>query len=236
MTSIVDNVRTAVMFILNKDNNGYLTPSEFNTFARLAQIEIFEDIYNNLNNWKSKKNTYGNVRRSNSGIGDVAKHVMEDVEAFLTTANLSFSGGRFIKPADVYSLIDVVYNGISVEKISGHVITTLGSSSMVAPTVYYPGYVESGDGITVYPTTINSGVSAYYVRVPVDPNWTYYTDPFGSPVFDINNPQYRDFELPKEFEPELILRVLAKAGITLRESDVITVVNSEEAKNLQKEQ
>lgn len=224
------------MFLLNKDNNGYLTPSEFNTFARLAQIEIFEDTYNNVNEWKSKKNTYGNVRRSNSGIGDVAKHVIEDIEAFVATSNLTFGSGVFSKPEDVYSLLDVVYNGTSVEKISGHNITTLSASSLVAPSIYYPGYVESGSSITIYPSSITSGVSAIYVRVPSDPNWTYYTDPFGNPVFDVNNAQYNDFELPKEFEPELILRVLAKAGVTLREADIVNVVNTEEAKNMQKEQ
>jgi hypothetical protein len=34
----------------------------------------------------------------------------------------------------------------------------------------------------------------------------------------------------------LVLRILAKAGVTLREADIINVVNSEEAKNAQKEQ
>lgn len=236
LRNMINDVRNAVMFILNKDNNGYLTPSEFNTFARLAQIEIFEDTYKSVNDWKTKRNTYGNTRRSHSGLGDVAKHAIEDIEAFISTANLTFSGGVFAKPSDVYTMIDVVYSGLSVEKLQNSNLAMLSASNLTSPSEYFPGYAERGSSIVVLPDTIQSGVSIVYVRAPVDPNWTYYTDPFGNPVFDVNNAQYRDFELPKEFEPELILRILAKAGVTLREADIINVVNSEEAKNFQKEQ
>lgn len=232
---MINDVRNAVMFILNKDNNGYLTPSEFNSFARLAQIEVFEDVFNNVNDWKVKRNTFGNARKSNSGIGDVAKHTIEDIEAFITTANLSFSGGRFLKPDNVYTMIDVNHGGNSVEKISSHIIATLNNTTLAGPSTAFPGYVETGETLTVYPTTIQSGVSAVYVRVPEDPNWTYYTDALGNPIFDKNNAKFKDFELPKEFEPELILRILIKAGVTLREADIVSVVNSEEVKNLQKE-
>ena len=232
---MINEVRNAVMFILNKDNNGYLTPSEFNSFARLAQIEIFEDTFHKVNEWNSKRNVRGNVRQSHSGIADIAKHVTEDIEFFVKVQAMTYNAGVFEKPNDIYSMVDVIYSNNSVEKVSNHNITTLNMSSLTAPSIYYPAYVERGDSVTVYPSTITSGVSAMYVRLPEDPNWTYYTDPFGSPVFDVNNSGYKDFELSKEYEPELVLRILSKAGITLREADIINIVNAEEAKNAQKD-
>jgi len=30
------------MAVLNKDNNGYVTPEEFNLFAKQEQLEVFE--------------------------------------------------------------------------------------------------------------------------------------------------------------------------------------------------
>lgn len=221
------------MFILNKDNNGYLTPAEFNAFARLSQLEVFEDLYQKVNDWYTKRNN----RRSNSGIADVTKHVTEDLEAFVKTANLTLdAGSTFDLPTDIYTLIDVLYTNKSIEKVSNHKITLLNNSNLTAPSVYHPAYVERETKVTVYPDTITSGVSAIYVRLPEDPNWTYYTDLQGNPVWDQNNPNYKDFELGKEYEKELVLRILAKAGVTLREADIINVVNGEEAKNAQKEQ
>jgi hypothetical protein len=230
---MINEVRNTVMFILNKDNNGYLTPAEFNAFARLSQLEVFEDLYQKVNDWYTKRNN----RRSNSGVADVTKHVTEDLEAFVKVSNLTLdAGSTFNLPTDTYSLVDVLYSSKSIEKVSNHKITLLNNSNLTAPTTYYPAYVDRETKVTVYPDTITSGVSAIYVRLPEDPKWTYYTDPQGSPVFDINNPDYKDFELGKEYEKELVLRILAKAGVTLREPDVINVVNGEEAKNAQKEQ
>jgi hypothetical protein len=230
---MINEVRNTVMFILNKDNNGYLTPAEFNAFARLSQLEVFEDLYQKVNDWYTKRNN----RRSNSGIADVTKHVTEDLEGFVKSANLTLdAGSTFTLPTDIYSLVDVLYSSKSVEKVSNHKITLLNNSNLTAPTTYYPAYVERETKVTVYPTTITAGVSAIYVRLPEDPNWTYYTDTAGNPVFDINNTGYQDFDLSKEYEKELVLRILAKAGVTLREADIVNVVNGEEAKNAQKEQ
>ena len=232
LRNMINEVRDTVMFILNKDNNGYLTPAEFNAFARLSQLEVFEDLYQKVNDWYSKRNN----RTSNSGIADITKHVTEDLEAFVKTSNLTLdSGSTFTIPTDTYSLIDVIYANKSVEKVSNHKITLLNNSNLTAPTIYYPAYVDRETKVTLYPDTITSGVSAIYIKLPEDPNWTYYTDSSGNPVFDINNANYQDFELTKEYEKELVLRILAKAGVTLRESAIINVVNAEEARNEQKD-
>lgn len=221
------------MFILNKDNNGYLTPAEFNSFARLSQLEVFEDLYHKVNNWYTKRN----VRKSNSGIADIAKHVTEDLETFVKSSSLTLdSGSTFTLPTDIYSLIDVIYSNKSIEKVPNHKMLLLNNSNLTAPTVYMPAYVERETKVTVYPDTITSGVTALYVRLPEDPKWTYYTDTNNNPVFDSSNPGYQDFELPKEYESELVLRILSKAGVTLREADIINVTNSEEAKTAQKQQ
>ena len=229
---MINEVRNTVMFILNKDNNGYLTPSEFNAFARLSQLEVFEDLFQKVNAWNTRRNN----RTSNSGVADVAKNLAEDLDTFVKTATLTLdTGSTFNLPTDVYGLVDVIYSNKSVEKVSNHRITLLNNSNLTAPSTYFPAYVDRETKVTLYPTTIVTGVSAIYIHLPSDPNWTYYTDPNGNPIFDINNPSYQDFELPKIYQRELVLRILAKAGVTLREADIINVVNTEEAKNQQKE-
>ena len=37
----INNVRNVVMFLLNKNNYGYISPEEFNTYCNLAQLDMF---------------------------------------------------------------------------------------------------------------------------------------------------------------------------------------------------
>ena len=48
----IDTVYQRVLAILNKENRGYLTPQEFNLFANQAQLEIFEQYFFDLNQYK----------------------------------------------------------------------------------------------------------------------------------------------------------------------------------------
>ena len=57
---MIDDVRRTVLNIVNKDNRGYITPDEFNTFARMAQNEIFEQYMYSYTNEIVKQNNLEN--------------------------------------------------------------------------------------------------------------------------------------------------------------------------------
>ena len=46
---MINSVRNAVLSILNKNNYGYLSPSDFNLFAANSQMEIFEEYFSSYN-------------------------------------------------------------------------------------------------------------------------------------------------------------------------------------------
>ena len=46
--SIINSVRETVLSVLNKNNYGYITPSDFNLYAKQAQLDIFEDYFYHL--------------------------------------------------------------------------------------------------------------------------------------------------------------------------------------------
>lgn len=70
--------------------------------------------------------------------------------------------------------------------------------------------------------------------MPLDPKWTYYTDPStGSPLFDISNAMYQDFELSKDHFVELTNKILKLAGITIREDDLVAAIQKQETLNAQ---
>ena len=42
---MINPVRKTVLSILNKNNYGYITPDDFNLYAKQAQLDIFDDYF-----------------------------------------------------------------------------------------------------------------------------------------------------------------------------------------------
>ena len=76
---MINTVRNTVMAIINKDNNGYITPDEFNLFAKQAQLEIFEQYFYDYTNWVNKRN----ARLANDGYSDIQKQISENLDTSL---------------------------------------------------------------------------------------------------------------------------------------------------------
>ena len=107
----------------------------------------------------------------------------------------------------------------------------------MGPTTAFPLYVERGNNIAVYPTTINGAtdITAYYIRNPKDPKWTWVQLTSGGPVFDASAADYQDFELPLSDEPDLVMKILQYAGLSIREADIVNFATSQEAQETQSE-
>ena len=45
----VNTVYRTVLLLLNKEQRGYMTPTEFNSIANQVQLEIFEQYFSDLN-------------------------------------------------------------------------------------------------------------------------------------------------------------------------------------------
>ena len=48
----VDTVYQRVLALANKEQRGYITPQEFNLFAHQAQMDIFEQYFYDLNQFR----------------------------------------------------------------------------------------------------------------------------------------------------------------------------------------
>lgn len=233
---MINSVRQTVLSVLNKNNYGYISPSDFNLFAKQAQLEIFDGYFKELNQVINAEN----ARMSGTDYADLNKGVREAIDIFSRTADLSLVANNTFRvptPAttgDDYFLINkVLANGVEAERVTHGKITLLNSSLLTAPSVQYPAYTLEGDLLTMYPNTIDTqgDVSAQYIRYPRDPQWTYSVLTGGEPVFNQSLSDYQDFELPIEDEPRLVYRILQMAGMSIREGDVYQYANAEEAQN-----
>jgi hypothetical protein len=228
---MINSVRATVMSAANKNNFGYITPEDFNLFAKQAQMSIFEDYFYQYNLWIIKQN----ARQSGSGYSDIVKNIENVIDGFSTISTLTnvSTTSNFNIPADCYYLNSLRYGTKEIDKVTADKILYLNSSNLTSPSVLYPAYVLNDSLATVYPTTISSGVSLQYIRYPRDPKWTYINIVAGEPVFDQSASDYQDFELPLSDEPLLVSKILEFAGLSIREADVNTFGNLEENKNQQ---
>jgi hypothetical protein len=243
---MINDVRNIVLSILNKENRGYVTPMEFNLYAKQAQLDIFENytfLYSNAINKQ-------NARMHGEGYSDIPKNIGEVIDSFSERSVLSYNPttGYYIVPDDYYFLEKLLYNNNKeIEKVSHRKINYLINSNLTAPTTAYPVYTLENDGILVYPNSIippniifpitpGTQVTAQYIRYPKDPNWTYSSINNGDPVFNSSVSGYQDFELPNSDFANLVVKILYYSGVQIREADVAQAAKSEEIQDAQQKQ
>ena len=98
---MINSVRNTVLSILNKNNYGYISPSDFNLFALQAQMEIFEEYFSSYNKSINMENSH----ISGTDYADIRKNLEEVMEIFSVTNYL----GQYKK--NVFYLPSMVTTG-----------------------------------------------------------------------------------------------------------------------------
>ena len=156
--SIINTVRATVLSIANKNNFGYITPNDFNLYAKQAQLDIFEDYFYQYNSWLVKQN----ARVSGSGYADIVKGLVEVLDYFsLTKSLISSNGYDFTLPEDYYLINKINYypnlrTSGSVTGGSGSTLISTGStfiSDGVKPTDLLANITNSGEILNVLAVT-----------------------------------------------------------------------------------
>jgi hypothetical protein len=224
----INKVYRVVLAILNKEQRGYLTPDQFNRLGRQAQLDLFEKSFYDYNRALIKENRIG----SSSEYGDIAGNIQEKIDVFAKSATLTFTTGVAAEPNDLYRTVLITINGdTEVEPVKKTELAYLNSSKLTAPTASYPVYYSEGENIKIFPTSISSA-KMEYLKTPADPIWGYtssggaYTYASGSST---------DFELHPSEESALVTKILAYAGVILKDPTVIQVAAQEEANKFTKE-
>ena len=82
---MINSVRNTVLSVLNKNNYGYISPSDFNLFAANAQMQIFEEYFDSYN----KVINAENARMAGTDYADLKQPMSETIETFLRTDYLT---------------------------------------------------------------------------------------------------------------------------------------------------
>ena len=232
----INKVYRVVLAILNKEQRGYLTPDQFNRLGRQAQLDLFEKSFYDYNRALIKENRIG----SSSEYGDIAGNIQEKIDVFAKSATLTFTTGIAAEPNDLYRTILLTVNGdTEVEPVKKTELAYLNSSKLTAPSASYPVYYSEGENVKIFPTTITSA-NIDYIKIPLDPIWGYTSS---GGAYTYNSEAYdeeagtgsRDFELHPSEESLLVTKILAYAGVVLKDPTVIQVAAQEEANKFTKE-
>jgi len=245
---MINSVRNTVMFLLNKDNRGYLAPSEYDYFAKQAQLEIFEGYFADY----SRAVTAQNNRKKSLSYGDSVMHIQNKIDIFSKNAVLEYTdvapasvGGEddfFSLPSDFYKLINLTYGGKVVQEVSKHKFEMILDSNLTAPSTSFPVYKREGNKFFARPLSIyytgttpqgaETPLKMNYIKKPVDPHWGY-TTVGGDPIYNADSST--DFEIPPSDETELVIKIAQYAGLNIREKDVVEVAAQMENLDFQKE-
>jgi hypothetical protein len=234
---MINSVRNTVLSVINKNNYGYITPADFNLYAKQAQMELYEEYYSTYNKIVNMEN----ARMSGTDYADMEQPIAETLESFLVTSNLdNDAANRWFAPSvnttgsEAYMILRVdCLNSTgarvaTAEKVSNARIMMLSDSNLTGPSLTYPAYTYDSNGtastIVLYPDVIsdtnNYDIRCTYFTFPRDPKWTYITLGDGEPMFDQSQADYQDFDLPLEDEYKLVVKILQYAGVSIREQEV----------------
>ena len=165
------------MSIANKNNYGYITPSDFNLYAKQAQLDIFEDYFYQYNSWIIKQN----ARVSGSEYADILKGLVEVIDSFSETRGLTTSGINLYNLPENYYLINKI--NYYPNAVFSSTTTAAGANTLTDTNATFTttGTVLPGQFVTnTSLTSVSAGFGAYIVSVDSETQLTLSENPFGS--------------------------------------------------------
>ena len=248
----VQQVYDTLKDLANKDQKGFITPAVFNNFAGVAQINIYNELFQEL--VKAKQ-----IQRQNFDPGrdkSVRKQATEDLSVFIVSdfeLEVDSSDGIFFKPANLSKIISISstaedrpgieytsstsrYNRKQVELVyDAEKIDRILTSNLSTPTEDFPVALIAQD-IEVFPSTIDKIRVTYYRRpgsVDINGDATNAQPTYasvmlmGSEQFNANSSL--NFMLPPHYTTELVMEMAKLIGVRLRDPNLAGFAAQEEA-------
>jgi hypothetical protein len=225
MAISVDTVYKTVLFILNKEQRGYMTPEEFNKVGAQAQLEIFEKYFEDLNQLTR-------VPQNDMDYADRVAYLDEKISIFKYSTEITRPSSSTLYlsiPSESHIINTITINDVEAQRVSRSEYYNIIKSPLTKPTLSYPIYLLQHGGVLISPSEIEKA-NLDYVSKPAEPQWNYTVGSVGQFVFNTttqnNNPSV-DFDLHSSEQVELILRILSYAGIIIRDPNIVQAAASQ---------
>ena len=226
--------------LVNKDQRGFINVDEFNRFAQVAQLRIYNRLFDQLKDGSRLERAGFGQGRDKSKF----KQILEDLSIFAKSEDKDKSSGVFKRPDDLSRIIsistsgdlllgqttrtpvEIIYDEEKIERILG--------STLNAPSESFPVALVTGD-IEVFPESIQK-IKVRYYKIPQ--SFTTAATPVRSddpPTFatntdsdTYNSTNSRDFELPEHYTMDLVIEIADLIGLNLRDQSVQAFAQKEQ--------
>jgi hypothetical protein len=238
----INTVYQTVLFILNKEQRGYITPLEFNSLATQVQGEIFQSYFpdgNQVNRFNQ------NNSQNDTEFFNIFKNISYKLAPFIEEVAYiqSVTGQPFYYPANgaagvinrtIYNIGDVIstYTGTSnidsiTQLVSKNDYNKITRSKLTKPTKQQPIFYTSPSSLITNATTgallnINPEPNTVLVNVlfePSTPFWRFIPGPSNSYVY--NSSSSVNFDLDISEQSDIIMRILKYCGVIINNPTII---------------
>jgi hypothetical protein len=235
----VNTVYQTVLLILNKEQRGYMTPTEFNSVSTQVQLEIFEKYFDDLNQQLR-------IPQADTDYADRQENIDEKIAIFKTFGEATYTtvGGLsyFVLPTidsyggsvSFYRLGNVLYNDEKVvQRLDRHEFYYANQSRLTKPSALNPAYLYENQKLFVKPINIIDKIKVDYIRKPNNVIWGFNVGLLGQ--YEFNDDPYDsvtklgsiDFELHESEQTEIILKILLYSGIIIRDPQIVQAAASQ---------
>jgi len=225
----VNTVYQTVLLILNQQQRGYITPDEFNKIATQAQLTMFEAYASDLNQQYR-------LPSNDTEYSDRVKNIEQKLQFFqrntvipynAVNSNFPLLDNAVLDNPVVVGTTNVLYRLGSVfykdtdlgQYVQPNELRQLLLSPLTQPTENFPIYTYVENVVKVYPSTINDDISISYLKKPNNVVWGFTTNTVGAFIYAVGTSV--QFELDVTDQDELIMRILAYAGVIIQDPTII---------------
>ena len=247
MAISVNAVYRTVLSIMNKEGRGYLTPDQFNKIGAQVQLDLLEKSFFDYNRAMNRKKSFV----VNDEYGDLPRNIKEKIDILSKEATLSISNGSSTLPVDLYRIINITSGSrtINLQEVKKSELSYINASKLTKPSLDYPVYyleslsANTNNQETASSSTINTNIKFLpttltsaqidYVKIPQNPKWSFTRTSNNAYEFQAANAY--DFELHKSEQVNLVIKILAHAGVIVKDPTLIQIAGQEEQKKIQLE-
>ena len=239
---MINRIYNTLKFFTNNQVQGNVTPTEYNVALYNRLLEKQERYFSELSRLTNRENR-GLITQ---GHGDLPKKLIEKISHYLKNDKLNVITSTGLSGTDIkYTItvpddcryVDLLLNSANNRRIqnadSALHFHSIQNISHTAPTDTFPICLKVNSSYEILPGTVTS-VKMYYLRNPLEPNWTY-TVVDSKEVFNPSDNAFQDVDIHISEETDLTMMVLKSFGINLKEEQLVKIVSSEEFKKFNEE-
>ena len=211
----VNDMYRICQFAVNKAQNGYLTPSEFNLTINQAQVSYQDYLLGEFQQYQ-----YGRPQaRINYSQNE---NIRQRLSPLITSATLTINGsGEAAYPADYVQADTIITTAFNRVRFAQQDTLYSYYNSQIDPIATNPIYLLEPAGFQFYPVTLGSAILTYVKDAP-EIVWGY-TTVSGRPVYSSGTsvqPVWDNVDLL-----EIIARALKLIGLNLQDGQVQQYAN-----------